>query len=83
MLTIRTKKKKNLSNNTAKIERKKKTSVRISFVNDNRYNTRQQYVRIINRRRRRKDFKEYTKHAKIDFFNKKVSLMLVKNFHCY
>jgi hypothetical protein len=54
MLTIRTKKKKNLSNNTAKIERKKKTSVRISFVNDNRYNTRQQYVRIINRRRRRR-----------------------------
>jgi hypothetical protein len=54
--------KKTLYNNTAKIERK--TSVSISFVNqynDNRYNTRQQYVRIINRRKNFQKNKEYYK----------------------
>jgi hypothetical protein len=59
IITIR-----NLYDNTAKIGRKRKPtickrSVRISFVNqcnDNRYNTRrqkQQYVHIINRRRKK------------------------------
>ncbi len=60
--------KKTLYNNTAKIERK--TSVSISFVNqynDNRYNTRQQYVRIINRRKISKRIKSITKHVKIYF----------------
>ena len=73
MLTIRKRKQTNLllSNNTAKIERK--TSVRI----DNRYNTRQQYVRIINRRKRRFEIQKKT-HA-----NKNISLMLAENFRCY